>query len=140
MCNISRNLSFTPQWRVLNTGDECFRIGFFIRVCKTHSAQLNTLMQNRHFSPKIQFGWNLFQNWIWIFPPKLGLLRTRVFEQKLGFCHSVLKSEGLKINDHFIRFAWQVSISVLFLFFSIVWNGGSVGSLPQIKVLLLWSW
>ena len=39
----------------LESGDECFRIGFFIRVCKTHSAQLNTLMQNRHFSPKIQF-------------------------------------------------------------------------------------
>ena len=46
-------------------------------------------MQNLNFCPKVQFWWNLLQQWIWIFAPKMRLLRTWFFEQKLGFCHSV---------------------------------------------------
>ena len=65
--------------------DECFKIGFFNRVCSDAHAQLE---------------------------------------------------RSFKINDHFIRFAWQVSISVLF-FLSVKRCVSSVGSLPQIKVLLL---
>ena len=49
-----------------------------------------TLMPNLNFCPKIQFWWNLLKLWIWIFPPKMGLLIT-FFEQKLGFCNSVLQ-------------------------------------------------
>ena len=32
--------------------------------------------------------------WIWIFTPKMGILRTWFYEQKSGFCHSVYTNQG----------------------------------------------
>ena len=42
----------------------------------------NTLMQNLNFSPKNQFWWILLQNWIWIFPPKNGIIENLIFLNK----------------------------------------------------------
>ena len=49
------------------------------------SILLLTLMQNLNFCTKIQFWWNLHQHWIWIFPPKMGLLITWFCEQNWNF-------------------------------------------------------
>ena len=38
-----------------------------------------------NFCPKIQFWWNLFQQWIWIFALKSKLLKLRFLNKKLDF-------------------------------------------------------
>ena len=59
------------------------------RSATTRRQMGRTLMQNLDFCPKTQFWWNLLQHWIWIFPPKIGLLRTWFCTQKMKFYHSV---------------------------------------------------
>ena len=46
---------------------------------------LHTDAKSQFLSKKNQFWWNLLQYWIWIFPPKMGLLRTWFLNKNWDF-------------------------------------------------------
>ena len=60
----------------------------------------NTLMRNLNFSPKNQFWWILLQNWIWIFPPKNGIIENLIFLTKIWILPQCVQAHVQRKSCH----------------------------------------